>query len=132
MIDKRKMMFLQKQLMTCENILGAESQVINNGDGESFGVEFEGYQTLKFKIKPIFDMPDEEVIALVNLFAYGMPILAELLQENARLESTVEALIDSIATVSLVVSHKTRRAGRDIQEEEVDKDNNGGQTVGER
>lgn len=134
MIDDKQLLYLQERIEKCIGLMGSEGRVINNGDGETYGVEFEGYQTVKFEIKPIFDMPDEEVYALLELFAHGLPLLAELILEIENLKSMTDALIDSIATVALIASGRKKRTNI-TEEEDFEKyfeDSDSQLTIGEK
>lgn len=97
-------------LKMCSGIDGAEPHVYRNGN--EYGIEFEGYQTLKITVEPIFDMDESEVEALINLMARVLPIANHLIDENDDKEAKIDSLLDCVATISILASEKARKTGR--------------------
>lgn len=130
MIDKNQILFLKKLLYDCRGIINAESYLIKSDDGV-YGIEFDNYQTLKLTLEPVFDMPEDEVDSLMNLFAHGLPILSELLDECQRLEYLRQGLLEAIRTILIAAGDDAQRIkGVIIESEEDEEENN--LTVGEK
>ena len=108
MLDDNKLEYIERLLKKCEGVSGTESRLIK-GDNGTFGIEFEGYQSLRFEVSPIFDMSDEEVENLLMLIAIGVPFMQSIVNELKSLENAVTALVDAIATVALVSSKHSKQ-----------------------
>ena len=127
MIKQEQLDYLKKLLFECQGLVGSNSRLMQGEEGV-YGIEFENYQTLKITIKPTFDMPDPEVDALMNLFAHGLPMLGELIDECERLEYLRLALLEAIRAIAV--------AGRDdvksIRSVIVEREEDSNLTVGEK
>jgi len=128
-MDKNKLSKLLGWIEKCESLSDA-NVILHKKESGTYGIEFEGYQTVKIVAEPIFDSGgDEELDALMNLLAHGLPILAEILNENIELEAKIEGLIDAIAIVSIVSSEKIKDVKRIVVET---KDGQPFPTIGEK
>ena len=114
-------------LNVCKGLIDAEPYVYQ--DGSAYGIEYEGYQTLKITIEPVFDMSEHEISALVNLMARVLPIAHSLFEEGNRKDAKIEALMDCIATISVIGSERMQRiSGIEIIQDDAPEE----QTVGEK
>lgn len=116
-MDRQMKQIYLDHLEKCGAIPYSQPTIINQ-DGV-YGIEYEGYQTLKVQIEPVFDMPDEKVDALVSLLALSPPLIKSIIDENEELlgqiqelEDKVNALVDCVAAVSLVASEKIRKMSK--------------------
>ncbi len=123
---------LIKYIEKCMGIDNTKPTVYNNGNG-TYGIEFEGYQTVKITVEPVFDMDAEELDALVNLLANGLPLIRSIMADSIEKDTKIEALIDCIAVIANVGADRMSRvkdihflSEEDIDEVEV------GLTVGEK
>lgn len=131
MLDQNKIKFLKSLLNKCEGFISSEANVIKGGE-DVWGIEFSEYQSFQINIKPIFDMSDEEVNALVNLFAYGLPVLNELVDENMRKDAKIDAMLDAFESYVLISSEKRRNLSnlKLVRDESIVNESN--LTVGEK
>ena len=100
LLDKETRMKLLSLVLKCPDVIGEEGKAYYNPKDQFYGIEFSG-QTLKIKmeVEPVFDMTDKEVDDMVQLIAFGVPLLGQLLQENAHLRNNVKLLIDTLQDV---------------------------------
>ena len=99
-MDAKKKLELTELVLKNANFIEAEGDVIKNESTGTYGIVFKG-QTLKVNldIEPVFDMTDKEMEDLLTLIAVGVPLMATLLSENARLENHVHYLLDALQKV---------------------------------
>lgn len=129
MIDGSKLKYISDRLSRCQEILDAESRLIK-GANDSYGIEFDNQQTFKINVKPIFDMDDEKIVALLELMAHGVPMIPDLIAEINSLEAGIKALIEAIATIAIIAS---RQNHDDITSKDNEKNTEGkAPTIGEK
>jgi len=127
-MDEQRLDTIKRLADKCAGLRNAQYTLIK-GAGDTYGIEFEGYQTLKLEVKPIFDMDDEELDALLNLLAMGIPSMADIIEEIGNLNSEIRALVGAIATVAFTIS---RHSNRQIEYYKEAEDNNSELTIGEK
>jgi hypothetical protein len=127
MYSEEQMNEIVRLINICKDLIDSEVYVYN--EGNVFGIEYEGYQTLKLTVEPVFDMSENEISALINLMARALPITKHIIEESNRKEAKIEALLDAVSTISLIASEKIRRVDRiEIVESKDDQDI----TIGEK
>lgn len=126
MLDNDKLFYLRERVARCHNLIGAESRLVKGSD-DIYGIEFENYQSLVVTVKPIFDMDEDELVALLELMTYGLPMILELVKEVTMLNSEITALVNAVATVAMIASRQQAVETNDL----TDKDEST-LTVGEK
>ncbi len=123
---------LIKFLEKCTGIDDTKPTVYNNGNG-TYGIEFEGYQTVKITIEAVFDMDAKELDALVNLLANGLPLVRSIMADSIEKDTKIEALIDCVAVIANIGADRMSRVKdvRFLSEEDTDEVEIG-LTVGEK
>lgn len=107
MTNKDRINFIMALAEKCKGLDSSGAHLVKGGDG-SYIIEYEGYETLVVTIKPSFGIPDEEINALMNLYTYGVSAVPEIVNENIRLQNTINALIDALTTLSMLLSSKNK------------------------
>lgn len=129
MIDVKRISYLKDLIRQCKDVIDSPSSVYrgkNEADGSvTFGIEYEDFQTLHLTVRPLFDIDEKKLHALISLMAHGVPALNGIIGEMEAQQNKIEMLLQALSTVVLVTAEHHSEVLDEIDYEILDDSEHG-------